>query len=131
MPSLALFLATPTERLMDATVVGFAGMTHLGIVSAIATAARGVSVMGYDGDKRLVSRLEGQNLPILEPDLDGLLAANRDRICFTAAPSDLSGCEVVYIAADVPTDDEGDSDLTPIAALIECVSRHLSDGAVL
>ena len=52
---------------MDATVVGFAGMTHLGIVSAIAAAARGFSVIGYDSDENLVSRLGGQDLPILEP----------------------------------------------------------------
>jgi UDP-glucose 6-dehydrogenase len=121
MPSRAL---SPTEQLMDAPVVGFAGMTHLGVVSAIGTAARGFSVIGYDAEESLVGRLNRQELPILEPDLDRLLAANRDRIGFTATLSDLSGCEVVYIAADVPTDDEGAGDLSPIAALIERVSRH-------
>jgi UDPglucose 6-dehydrogenase len=116
---------------MDATVVGFAGMTHLGIVSAIAAAARGFSVMGYDSDESLVSRLDRQDLPILEPGLNRLLATNRDRIRFSATLSDLSGCDVVYIAADVPTDDEGDSDLTPISALVDRVSQHLRDNTVL
>jgi len=116
---------------MDATVVGFAGMTHLGIVSAIAAAARGFSVIGYDSDENLVSRLGGQDLPILEPGLDQLLATNQDRIRFSATLSDLSGSDVVYIAADVPTDDEAHSDLTPISALVDRVSQHLRDNTVL
>jgi UDPglucose 6-dehydrogenase len=125
------FLATPSERLMDATVVGFAGMMHLGIVSAIAAAARGFSVIGYDSDESLVSRLGGHDLPILEPGLDRLLATNQDRIRFSATLGDLSGCDVVYIAADVPTDDEAHSDLTPISALVDRVSQHLRDDTVL
>ena len=124
-------LATPTEQLMDAPVVGFAGMTHLGIVSGIAIAARGFSVVGYDRDESLTGRLDRQDLPIPEPDLDRFLAANRNRIRFSSAPSDVSRCDVVYIAADVPTDDAGDSDLIPIAALVDGVSRHLRDDAVL
>jgi UDP-N-acetyl-D-mannosaminuronate dehydrogenase len=43
-----------------------------------------------------------------------LLAANRDRISFTATARDLASCDVVYIAADAPTDDEAKSDLAPI-----------------
>jgi UDPglucose 6-dehydrogenase len=123
--------AMPAKQLMDALVVGFAGMTHLGIVSAIATAARGFSVIGYDAEESLVRRLNRQELPILEPDLDQLLAANLERVCFSAVASDLAGCDVLYIAADVPTDDEGHSDLAPIMALVDRVSRHLRDGAVL
>jgi hypothetical protein len=97
-------------------VVGFAGMTHLGIVSAIATAARGFRVIGHDAEASLVGRLDRQYFPILKPDLDRLLAAKRDRISFTATASDLSDCDIVYIAADVPTDDEGASDLAAISA---------------
>ena len=116
---------------MDATVVSFAGMTHLGIISAIATAAKGFSVVGYDGDEGLVRRLDRQDLSILEPDLDRLLVANRDRIRFSNTSSDVSACDVVYIAADVPTNDAGESDLVPIAALVDGISRHLRDDAVL
>ena len=116
---------------MDATVVSFAGMTHLGIISAIATAAKGFSVVGYDGDEGLVRRLDRQDLSILEPDLDRLLVANRDRIRFSNTSSDVSACDVVYIAADVPTNDAGESDLVPIAALVDGISRHLRDDAIL
>jgi len=116
---------------MSAPVIGFAGMTHLGLVSAVATAARGFDVIGYDADERLVRRLDCCELPILEPDLDRLLSASRHRICFSADARDLARSDVVYIAADVPTDGEGDSDLAPIATLVEEVSNHLRDAAVL
>jgi UDPglucose 6-dehydrogenase len=116
---------------MGSIRVGFAGMTHLGIVSATAAAARGFQVFGYADDRHLVARLQESDLPIQEPDLDALLAANRDRVEFAADAQGLQHCDVVYIAADVPTDDEAESDLAPIAALIERVIRHLRQDAVL
>jgi UDPglucose 6-dehydrogenase len=116
---------------MPAAVVGFAGMTHLGIVSAIATAAQGFRVKAYDADAKLAERLRRDELPIFEPDLDQLLAANRDRICFSSQASDLAGCDVVYVAADASTDDEGRSDLAPIVGLIGRAADNLRDDAIL
>jgi len=116
---------------MSKTLVGFAGMTHLGVVSAVAAAAHGFDVVGYDPDSALIAHLDGNALPVVEPGLDELLAANRRRIAFTAAAGDLAGCDVVYIAADVPTDDEAKSDLAPIAALIGAVAAQLRETAVL
>jgi UDPglucose 6-dehydrogenase len=116
---------------MGAVRVAFAGMTHLGIVSATAAAARGFDVLGFDDDDTLVARLERGDLPIREPDLDALLAANRERIAFTGDAAEVRNCDVVYIAADVPTDDEAKSDLAPIARLIDRIARHLNRNAVL
>jgi len=116
---------------MPAAVVGFAGMTHLGIVSSIATAAQGFTVRAFDADAKVVERLRQDDLPILEPDLDQLLAANRDRICFTSQAGDLACCDIVYIAADAPTDDEGESDLASISELITQAAYNLRDDATL
>ena len=44
-------LATPTEQLMDAPVVGFAGITHLGMVSGIAIAALGLVLSDMTGKR--------------------------------------------------------------------------------
>ena len=85
--------------------VGFAGMTHLGINSAVATAARGFDVLGFDHDAALVERLNRHEMPIVEPDLNELVSANAKRLRFSATPGDLATCDIVYIAADVPTDD--------------------------
>lgn len=116
---------------MPPTIIGFAGMTHLGVVWAVAAAARGFSVVGYDKDADLVARLRSGAMPVVEPELDGLAAEHRERIEFTAEAGDLARCDIVYIAADVPTDDQAKSDLAPISELVARVSRRLREDAVL
>ena len=59
------------------------------------------------------------------------MARNSDRLKFTAEVGDLSACDVVYIAADVPTDDQGASDLSGIRTLIDTVAETLDPHAVL
>lgn len=111
--------------------VGFVGMTHLGLVSATGTASKGFDVVCYDKDPALVARLRAGDLPVIEPGLDDMLAANGARQRFTAELADLKSCDVVYIAPDVPTDDQGGSDLAAISALIGAVIPALAPAASL
>lgn len=115
---------------MSATV-GFVGMTHLGLVSATGTASKGFDVVCYDKDDALTARLRAGDLPVIEPGLDDMLVANGARQRFTSDLADLKACDVVYIAPDVPTDDQGRSDLTAITALIDQVIPALSPTGVL
>jgi UDPglucose 6-dehydrogenase len=112
-------------------VIGFAGMTHLGLISSLAAAAHGFSVVSYDPDRGLTGRLQDGEIPVAEPGLDELLAAARPRLEFCADAAALRRCDIVYIAADVPTDDLGKSDLVPIESLIAKVAGELRDDAVL
>ncbi len=98
--------------------VGFAGMTHLGLVSSAAGAERGFDMVCFDPDPALIERIVEGTLPVVEPDLDSLIARNRPRLAFTADPRALRGCDVVYVAPDVATDEEGRSDLTTIERLL-------------
>jgi UDPglucose 6-dehydrogenase len=116
---------------MNSTVVGFAGMTHLGINSAAATAARGFSVVGYDPDGAVIEALRAGDLPVVEPGLPALMAEHAARLSFSADPAALRRCDIVYIAADVPTDDDANSDLAPIRALIGHVAANLAADALL
>jgi len=116
---------------MSQPVIGYAGMTHLGLCSGIAAASKGFDVVGYHGDKKLIAAIDKGELPVVEPELDGMFAANRERLTFSAKPECLSACDVVYVAVDVPTDDEGKSDLSPIEAMIGMVTPHLNDTAIL
>lgn len=116
---------------MSTPVVGFAGMTHLGINTMAATAARGFHTVGFAPDPALVDRLKAGHMPVVEPDLDTYVADNAERMRFTAEAKDLSACDIVYIAADVPTDDDARSDLTPILALIDDVAANLRSDAVM
>ena len=113
------------------TKVGFVGLTHLGIVSAAATAARGFEVIGFDPDETLVGRLSFGDPVILEPGLGDLLADRDLRLTFSARPVDLASCDVVYTSADVPTDESSQSDLSGIDTLIATVIGALGPKAVM
>jgi len=112
-------------------VVGFAGMTHLGLNSAAAAAERGFRVVGFDPELATIETLRDGAVPVREPGLPELLAGNRGRLSFTAKPSDLGGCDLLYVAPDVPTDAVGASDLGPVRALVDQVVGHLGPAAVL
>lgn len=112
-------------------VVGFVGLTHLGVNSAAATAERGFRTIGFDPDPTTVGKLVQGELSIAEPGLEGLLQANVERLTFTSAPEVLSECDIVYISADVPTDARSRSDLSPIQDLITLVIPHLPSHGLL
>jgi UDPglucose 6-dehydrogenase len=102
-------------------IVGFAGMTHLGIVSATAVASAGFETICFDPDIALIPGLQSGQLPVVEPGLDDLLASNGGRQRFTATARDLSRCDVVYLSPDVATDDAGQSDTSMLQKLIDVV----------
>jgi len=112
-------------------LVGFVGMSHLGLNSSIAAAHRGASVMCFDSSDKRVADLN-QGLPgIQEPRLDDLLAVHQNDLTFTSNMADLNACDVVYIALDVDTDDGGNSNLEPLNELISLADRSLAEDVVL
>jgi UDPglucose 6-dehydrogenase len=112
-------------------VIGFAGMTHLGIVSAAAVAAKGFRTICYAPDAVLIARLASGALPVTEPGLDDLVRDNATRLIFTGDLDRVSECDLVYISTDVPTDDAGRSNLREITALVEAIAGSLKPGALM
>ena len=110
---------------MTEPIIGYAGMTHLGLNYAVAAAERGFEMVCYDPDPLLIAALDRGELPITEPDLPELLQKNSNHIKFTADSNALANCDLVYVASDVPTDDTGRSDLEKIDALIRQVDAVL------
>ncbi len=87
--------------------IGFAGMSHLGIVTSAATAAKGFDVVIY-----------GTPAMISEPGLPELLAVNQSRIKPITNPGALKDCDLVVVSLDVSTDIGNHSDLTGLRQLI-------------
>ena len=54
---------------LRAPVIGYAGMTHLGINSAVTAAEKGYETVCYDPDADRIAALARQELPVAEPDL--------------------------------------------------------------
>ena len=116
---------------MNAPVIGFAGLTHLGLVSAIAVAAKGFRVVGYDADTTHVCDIAAHRLPVVEPGLDELALTCAAQLSFTSCADDLAGCDIVYISSDVPTDDQGQSELSGIRASVSQAISKLAPRALL
>src|SRR5690242_18594577 len=116
---------------MSRPVVGFAGMTHLGINSAAGAMRRDFRVVGFDPDQTVIEALKAARPPVDEPGLVEALKTGKRLADFTARAADLGRCGIVYISTDVVTDDDGCSDLGPVRALIERVIPALTPQAVL
>lgn len=120
-----------TAAAADLPVIAYCGMTHLGLVSGTAAAAKGFDTILFDPDTALTARLERAELPVSEPNLDATFAANRARLSVTSDAGALARADVVYLAPDVPTDDTGASDLTAVERLLDVVRPALRPDAVL
>jgi|APSaa5957512535_1039671.scaffolds.fasta_scaffold00447_12 UDPglucose 6-dehydrogenase len=100
-------------------IIGFVGMTHLGLVSAICAAEKGFFVYCFDDNKDHIDNLTSMNLDINEPDLKKLLDKNYRNMKFTNNLNDLNDLDIIYVAPDIPTNDQGESNLDTIDEYLE------------
>ena len=112
-------------------VIGFAGTTHLAVVSSVAAAARGFDVVCFGTDRQAVERLDAGQFPVHEPVLDQQAAEHAQQLRFTADVRELAAVDICFVADDVPTDDQARSDLAPVRRLIDAVAPVLRDGPPL
>ena len=116
---------------MSLPIIGFVGMTHLGLVSGVSASEKGFSLVCFDPNTDLIAALNKGVLPVSEPLLDDLVAKNSSRLRFTSESSDLQSCDVIYVAPDVATDEQGQSDLQTINHLLDVVSKAARSDAVI
>ncbi len=110
-------------------MIGFAGLSHLGLNASLATAAKGFDVVAYDPDPALVARLKSGDFPIEEPGFPDLFARCRARLHYTADAADLGKCDLVFYSLDIRTNERNESDVAPHTALIDDTAPALSAGA--
>ncbi len=110
---------------MQSITVGFYGLTHLGLVSAVAAAEKGCGVIAYDADPALISNLKNKIYPIEEPFFSDMLEKNKHQVSFTCQLDELLEADFIYVAIDVPTDCENKSNLTPIRDALQLLRQRL------
>jgi UDPglucose 6-dehydrogenase len=115
----------------DKPLVGFAGLSHLGIIYSMAGAARGFSVVAFDGRPGLAAILTAGEFPVAEPGLEEARREHGARIRYTSEVADLGRCSLIFVALDVTTNDANASDLAPLDALISQVADAASPGTTL
>jgi UDPglucose 6-dehydrogenase len=106
-------------------MIGFVGLSHLGLVYSLASAARGFQVVAYEPDVERRQRLSAGEFPIEEPGLLELFAVNRARLSYTSDAKSLLECDPVFISLDVQTDDSNHSDLGSLKRLIDAIRPQL------
>ncbi len=111
--------------------VGIAGLSHLGLVTGAELAERGFRVIGYDPDAAAVAEIAAGRLPVSEPGLSELIDAAGDRWSVTADAAALAAADLVYVARDVPIDDQGIGDIGVIDDLVARLAPVLAPTALL
>lgn len=112
-------------------MIGFVGLSHLGLNYSLATAAKGFEVVACDPDAGLAARCAAGDFPIEEPGFRELFAAHRSRLEYTADVSRLAACDLVFYALDIRTDERNQSDTGPLTKLIRDTLPLLSPGTTV
>src|ERR1700704_6925818 len=88
--------------------VTVAGLGKLGAPLAAVLASRGFSVIGLDVNKVLVDALNAGKMPIIEPQLNELIAANRARLSATMdAGEAVEKSDASFVLVPTPSDSTG------------------------
>jgi len=88
--------------------VSVVGLGKLGAPLAAVLASRGFSVIGLDVNKTLVDALNAGKMPIVEPQLNELIAANRARLSATMDANEaIQKSDASFVIVPTPSDSTG------------------------
>ncbi len=96
------------------------GAGYVGLVTAACMAHLGHEVTALDVDRDKIELLRGGGVPIYEPGLPELIAANRERIAFTTdLVTAYSSAEFIFLCVDTPPTYSGDADLSRVWQVLD------------
>lgn len=88
--------------------VNVVGLGKLGAPLAAVLASRGFSVIGLDVNKTLVDAMNAGKMPIVEPQLNELIAANRARLAATMDANEaIQKSDASFVIVPTPSDSTG------------------------
>src|SRR3954447_7235240 len=107
--------------------IGVIGTGYVGLVTAAGFAHLGSEVHCIDIDADKVARLQAGEIPIYEPGLAEMVAANRDRMHFSTDIADaLAHARLLFVAVGTPPTYSGDADLSAVHAVVDAIPAHSS-----
>ena len=116
---------------MKQKIIGFVGLSHLGLVTLASYAEKGYKVIGYDTNETMVSNLDAAILNIEEPELREVIQRYSANIEFTFKSEELKKCDLIYICKDIPTNESGESNLTTISVLLNEIMQMIKPEQIL
>ncbi len=115
--------------------IAMVGSGYVGLVSGACFADFGHEVVCIDKDAAKIGRLEDGIMPIYEPGLDALVAANvkAGRLSFTTdLAAGIRGASAIFIAVGTPSRrGDGHADLSFVHAVAQDVGEALENDAVV
>ncbi|MBS0571415.1 MAG: UDP-glucose/GDP-mannose dehydrogenase family protein [Proteobacteria bacterium] len=104
------------------------GTGYVGLVTGTCLAEVGNDVVCVDVDAAKIADLERGRMPIFEPGLAELVAANRaaGRLKFTTdAAHGIAHGQILFIAVGTPPDEDGSADLSHVLTVARTIGAHL------
>ncbi|HLQ85706.1 MAG TPA: UDP-glucose/GDP-mannose dehydrogenase family protein [Salinisphaeraceae bacterium] len=104
------------------------GTGYVGLVTGTCLAQSGNHVLCMDVDADKIARLEQGEIPIYEPGLEEMVAANvrAGRLTFTTdARRAVAHGEVQFIAVGTPPDEDGSADLQHVLTVARAIGEHM------
>jgi UDPglucose 6-dehydrogenase len=114
-----------TEELKTLAVVG---LGKLGSPMVACLASKGFDVIGVDVDEQKVAAVADGRAPVFEPQLDELLAANKDRVTATTDLADaVRRSDMTFVVVATPSDEQGGFSLKWVLPACETIGAALAE----
>lgn len=103
------------------------GLGKLGACMATAIASRGHSVVGVDVEPSIVALVARGSAPVVEPGLQELMTAHRERLRATARMDDaIADSDVTFVVVPTPSDPSGGFSVRYAASAFEAIGAALA-----
>ncbi|WP_019933543.1 UDP-glucose dehydrogenase family protein [Oceanimonas smirnovii] len=110
------------------------GSGYVGLVAAACLADVGHSVMCMDTNPERIHHLNNGHMPIYEPGLKELVAANTaaGRLIFTSdTQAAVNAGDMLFIAVGTPPDEDGSADLQYVLQVADSIGRHMQTPKII
>ncbi|WP_298717775.1 UDP-glucose/GDP-mannose dehydrogenase family protein [uncultured Oceanisphaera sp.] len=110
------------------------GSGYVGLVAAACLADVGHNVMCMDTNPERIRDLENGHIPIYEPGLKELIAANTaaGRLTFTGdTKAAVNAGEMLFIAVGTPPDEDGSADLQYVLQVADSIGRYMYEPKII
>ncbi|WP_030435593.1 UDP-glucose dehydrogenase family protein [Actinoplanes subtropicus] len=102
------------------------GTGYVGLTTGVSLAFLGHQVTCVDLDRNKVDMLTAGKCPIYEPGMEDLLAEAAANLTFTTSYAEaVPGADVVFVAVQTPSAEDGSPDLRYLRSAAESVARNL------
>ena len=111
---------------MKKPIIGFVGLSHLGICSLISLASKNYKVIGFDFNLKKIDSLNKNILQIDEPYLEVMFNKFKKNIKFSDNFNILKICDIIYLSEDVITKENGKSDLSTLNKYVKIILKNIN-----